>query len=201
MTRSALQDDTRQLPARPRCVTSPETTRARAMNGGGCDFSGGGGGGAAVVSLAVRPSAGAPVPHLHRRRHARRPLQREPVQGAARYIPGLAFFCVRLRHGVHRAGRDRELFWPGAARQHGDSILRRRRDHHRDGRALPRFPQDTAALSREARNGRKADGVARRLCNGPRLRLRLDALHRSRSSRRSSPSPARKRRSGVARSC
>ena len=178
----AVQDDTRQLPARPRCVTRSETTTARAIMAADVDFSGGGGGGAAVVSLALRFAAGAAVPHLHRRRHARRPL---PARAAPRRRARVYYwprcFSYSASAPCSRARRDGELF--GQALRAGTWRFL----SYAAGAIIIAIGVHFPSVSSRYRCSiaRSAPAVespwgCRRLCDGPRLRLRLDALHRPR---------------------
>ena len=58
--------------------------------------------------------------------------------------------------------------------------LRRRRRHHRHGAAFPRrLPRSPSSTARRASSAQPAGGTGRLLRHGPRLRLRLDALHRA----------------------
>ena len=115
--------------------------------------------------------AGTSLERLAGRRSADRLDARHAACGAA--------VRRRLHHRVRGAGRERERH-----RRRGAGLVRRARDrrghrHHRHGAALPRrVPDRLAACARSAWSGEAGRAVGR-LCDGARLRVRLDAVHRA----------------------
>ena len=92
---------------------------------------------------------------------------------------GVGRLRARLHHGVRRARRRRLDHRPLPARLAGRAGDRRRHRHHLDGTQFSRHHPHPAAVARGALPGaRQAGQRRRRLCHGPCLRLRLDALHR-----------------------
>ena len=86
---------------------------------------------------------------------------------------------ARLLDRVRRARRQRQRGRHADPRLFAAAGHYRRHRHHRHGPALPRHHADRAAAPAEAGRGGQARRPVGRLCDGARLRLRLDALHRA----------------------
>ena len=101
-----------------------------------------------------------------------RRVRRETVLAAALFVLGFSTVFVALGASASVVGALIRAY-------SGPLVDRRRRRHHHHGPALPRHHADRATAPAEAAGGRRAGGAVGRLCDRPRLRFRLDAVHRA----------------------
>ena len=136
--------------------------------------------GHAELPVALRAAAGAAVSGLSGRHVAGALCRRgNRAAGAARDHGRGLRLRARLHHRVRGARRQRQRDRRGAARLFVRARQHRRHRHHRHGAAFPRHHADRVPDAGAAADGREAGRPVGRLCDGPGLRVRLDAVHRA----------------------